>query len=50
MSCYDLLIWTDNSAFLLCYVTEKIVTQAGRPMYSHLWMGFLFSTLFQALT
>ena len=23
MSCYDLLIWTDSSAFLLCYVTEE---------------------------
>ena len=23
MSCYDLLIWTDSPAFLLCYVTEE---------------------------
>ena len=23
MSCYDLLIWTDSSPFLLCYVTEE---------------------------
>ena len=23
MSCYELLIWTDSYAILLCYVTEK---------------------------
>ena len=42
-----MISWSGPIALLSCYVVsrKKIVTQAGRPKYRHLWMGFLLSTL-----